>query len=220
MNGSAPPTPPVTPEGPDEPIGPGPAPPGHEGPWPAPDSLRCAIDKSWWDIHHSRDQTWKALQIVVAMTAGMIAIDWQLTDERATVAAGALVIVAAVFGISVAYRHRKQVEEPQIRVIRACERHLGIDFLYEEMRTPGVMHWWDTLAIWRSSVSVFIMRMQIVLVVFACIYMWVRHEVGYPPPPRGGGAAAITAPHTGPGMSGPELAPPADEDSRSRGDRP
>jgi hypothetical protein len=218
MNGSAPPTPPESPEGPDEPPGPGPPPPAHTGPWPAPDSLRSAIDKAWWDIHHSRDQTWKALQIVVAMMAGMIAIDWQLTDARATLAAGALVIVAAVFGISVAYRHRRQVEEPQIKVIRECERLLGIAYLYREMHEPRVMRWWDTLVIWRSSVSLFIMRMQIVLVVFACIYMGVRHEVGYPPQPDGA-APAATAPLAGAGTPGPVLAP-SDEDSRSRGDPP
>jgi hypothetical protein len=147
---------------------------------PDPDSLRSAIDKAWWDIHHSRDQTWKGLQIVVAMAAGMIAVDWQLAQEQATIASGALVVVSSVFGIAIAYRHRKRVEEPQFQVILAAEKALGVQYLYRGMQEPREMSWWEIPLPTRNSVSLFIIRMQLILAAFACVYVWNRHDVGYP----------------------------------------
>jgi len=212
-NGRPPPADTAIPGGGEPPV-----PPDGQGVRADGDSLRCALDKAWWDIHHSRDQTWRALQIVVAMAAGMIAIDWQLERQAATIAASVLVVIAAVFGVAVAYRHRKAVEERQWQVILKCERDLGIRYLYAGMREPRMMRWREIWVPWHTSVSLFIIRMQIVLMLFACLYAWFRHEVGYTQ------ATASVAGETVVASPDAAIPPPApnrsDEDSSLKGGHP
>ena len=64
------------------------------------ESIRLAMDQAWRDHHHARDQTWKAVQIEAVLAAGIVGVDFQLGNVGATIAAGVLVIIAAIFGIT------------------------------------------------------------------------------------------------------------------------
>lgn len=179
------------------------------------DSLRCALHKAWWDVHHSRDQTWKALQIVVAMAAGMIAIDWQVSALPATVAAGILVVFSAIFGVAVAVRHRNFTEKNQYAVIRECESQLGIRDLHDYPTDSASIS--PAVDIFRfntahQNVSVFIVRMNVVLAAFAIVWVVARVGVGYPEPAAAptpspvpaGAAAAPVSPTPPPPEGNPE----------------
>ena len=77
---------------------------------PKEDDIRAAMDQAWRDHHHARDQTWKALQMVAVLAAGVVGVDAQFEKPHATLAAAVLTIVGAAFGIAVTLRHRNNVE--------------------------------------------------------------------------------------------------------------
>ncbi len=49
------------------------------------ESIRLAMDQAWRDHHHARDQTWKALQIVVVLGAGLVTVDFNFNCETSVI---------------------------------------------------------------------------------------------------------------------------------------
>jgi hypothetical protein len=92
---------------------------------PDTESIREAMRLAWKDHHHARDQTWKGVQIVAVLVAGMITVDIQFANVWATVLAGVPVIVAAIFGYLITVNHRKLERRKFIHIMN-CEERLGL----------------------------------------------------------------------------------------------
>ncbi len=92
---------------------------------PDPDSVRMAMDHAWRDHHHARDQTWKALQMVAVLGAGLVTVDAEFENPIYTLTAGLLVVLGASFGLSVTHRHRG-LEIRKFVHIMNCEQWLGL----------------------------------------------------------------------------------------------
>ena len=134
---------------------------------PDPESIRLALDKAWQDHHHTRDQTWKSLQIEAALVAGLIGIDWQLATIQATVAAGLLVMIAAFFGMRITIQHRNNVECKKFDFITKFENALGIDTIIGgKTKLPGPISFFDAFNFNRNNTALFILRMHITIFIF------------------------------------------------------
>src|SRR5260370_20553650 len=92
---------------------------------PDKESVRLAMDLAWRDHHHAREQTWKAVQIEAALAAGLIGVDWQIRSVPATIAAGVLVVMSAIFGVLISLHHRK-LEVRKFTHIVNCEEFFGL----------------------------------------------------------------------------------------------
>jgi len=83
------------------------------------------MELAWRDHHHARDQTWKAVQIVAVLGAGLVTVDAQFGNPVATDAAAILVVLVAFFGILISLHHRK-LECRKFVHLMNCEEHLGL----------------------------------------------------------------------------------------------
>jgi hypothetical protein len=94
------------------------------------DSVRKAMELAWQDHHHARDQTWKTLQIVAVLAAGLLTIDYTYQKTIPTLCAAILVIIAAAVGVGITWSHRKLERRKFIHIMN-CEEYLGLhtDFL-------------------------------------------------------------------------------------------
>lgn len=142
---------------------------------PEPESIRLALDKAWQDHQHTRDQTWKSLQIEAAMIAGLIGIDWQLETIQATVAAGLLVMIAAFFGMRITIQHRNNVECKKFEFITKFEEALGIDTIIGgDTKIPETINFFDSFNYKKNNTALFILRMHITIFIFSAVYLVVR----------------------------------------------
>lgn len=95
-----------------------------------PESVRKAMEMAWIDHHHARDQTWKTLQIVAVLAAGLLTIDFTYQKIIPTLCAAILVIISAGVGAGITWSHRKLERRKFIHIMN-CEEFLGLhrDFL-------------------------------------------------------------------------------------------
>lgn len=155
------------------------------------------MDLAWRDHHHARDQTWKALQIEAVLGAGLVTVDAQHKDLNTTLAAAALVIVAALFGVLISWHHRK-LERRKIIHVYNCEEFLGLhrdDLLPKKQEGerladkpahvrdavvgfPEPFSWWRVFDIRRTNTALFIMRMHFAIIAFAAIVVIARSTTG------------------------------------------
>jgi len=150
---------------------------------PEPESVRLAMDQAWRDHHHARDQTWKAVQIEAVLGAGLITVDVQFGNIFATCAAGALVLIAAFFGILISLHHRNLEIRKLIHVLN-CEEYLGLrnnrlipsfdDDKEAGVKRPSKIPLWRVFDYRKRSTAVFIMRMHIAIMIFAVIIVIAR----------------------------------------------
>lgn len=96
-----------------------------EHPTPSDDSLRKVMELAWQDHHHARDQTWKTVQIVAVLGAGLLTIDFQHKSLVFTTLAAFLVILAATVGIGITWHHRL-LERRKLIHLMNCEERLGL----------------------------------------------------------------------------------------------
>jgi hypothetical protein len=138
------------------------------------DSIRLAMDLAWRDHHHMREQTWRALQIEAALAVGLVGVDWQIQNVYVTIAAGILVVVAALFGVLITLHHRKGEIRKFTHIVN-CEEALGLhreDLLPPDTtKLPRSLKFIDALNPWVQSTSVFILRMHIAILTFAILYV-------------------------------------------------
>lgn len=157
------------------------------------DSVRMAMDHAWRDHHHARDQTWKALQMVAVLGAGLVTVDAQFRNPISTLAAGFLVVVGASFGLAVTRRHRA-LEIRKFVHIMNCEQWLGLhrDELIPEdpgdeslsskpqrvrdgaVRLPRRFSLWDILNIGEHNTALFIARAHTTIALFAMLVVVMR----------------------------------------------
>lgn len=156
---------------------------------PEHDTVRAVMELAWRDHHHARDQTWKALQIVAVLGAGLVTVDAQFGKPVATIAATTLVVPAAVFGILITLHHRK-LECRKFRHIMNCEEYLSLrrkDLLpsYDDdpiagVKPPEQLSFWAIFNPRQRSTASFILRIHFAIMMFAIIVMvtrvctWVR----------------------------------------------
>ena len=81
------------------------------------ESVRKAMELAWKDHHHARDQTWKTVQIVAVIAAGLVTIDYQYKEILPTLCASILVAIAGVFGILITWNHRKLEKRKFIHIM-------------------------------------------------------------------------------------------------------
>jgi len=89
------------------------------------ESVLAAMSAAWGDHHHARDQTWKSLQMVAVLAAGLITVDVQFHNWIATLFAGILVLASSYFGVRITLNHRKLEIRKFIHIMN-CEEFLGL----------------------------------------------------------------------------------------------
>jgi hypothetical protein len=146
-----------------------------------PESIRLAMDLAWRDHHNMREQTWRALQIEAVLAAGLVGIDWQLQNLLATVAAGILVVIAAIFGVLITLHHREG-ERRKFMHITNCEEALGLhqeDLLPPSTtKIPSPLRFIDVFRPKVQNSAAFILRMHVSIMLFAVLYVVGRILVG------------------------------------------
>ncbi len=93
--------------------------------FPSEESIRKAMELAWRDHHHARDQTWKTVQIVAILGAGLLTVDVKYENFMATLCAAILVIIVAGFGTLITWNHRKLERRKFIHLMN-CEELLGL----------------------------------------------------------------------------------------------
>ena len=145
---------------------------------PEQESIRMAMDQAWRDHHHARDQTWRAVQIEALLAAGIVGVDFQMENFGATLAAGILVIIAAMFGIMISLHHRK-LEIRKFTHIMNCEEALGLHQpnLIDKVSLPSPITFWDAFHFRKMNTALFILRMHVAIMVFAVIFIVARYLI-------------------------------------------
>ncbi|MHB9037287.1 MAG: hypothetical protein ACYC64_11530 [Armatimonadota bacterium] len=119
---------------------------------PEPESLRLAMDEAWRVHQHTRDQTWKALQIEFALAVGVVGAAWQNKSLWVMVAVAIFVLIAALCGVQITLRHRNSVEVRKFHYIHDCEKKLGLPI---SGGVPSTITIWDAFRIWDVFLNVF-----------------------------------------------------------------
>jgi hypothetical protein len=157
---------------------------------PSRESVIAAMQAAWHDHQHARDQTWKTLQGIFVLAAGLVTVELQFNSLAATSFAAVLVIAGGIFGLLVTGHHR-EYERRKFTHIMRCEHVLGLRTVDEShprlLSTDdnAVLHWkekpeqvpvairWSDIA--RPSAQttpIFIMRIHAVMILFALLF-WV-----------------------------------------------
>ena len=133
------------------------------------DSIQLAMDQAWRDHHHTRDQTWKALQIEFLVVAGLVGADWQLQSSLVTIVAAILVCIVTVSGIQITLRHRNSVEVRKFEHIMNCEEALGLhtDSLICGVKPPSPISILDAFNPRKGNTALFILRMHLAIMAAA-----------------------------------------------------
>ncbi len=134
------------------------------------DTLLKQYEIQWQDHFQTRSQTWKGLEISVILAVALVGLDWKIDHQVATCIAAALLILVALFGMQITIRHRNKVEVKKFEIISDLERQLNL----ENHPLPPKITFWDVFRIRKSNTSLFILRMQFVLLVFAVTYFVFR----------------------------------------------
>lgn len=138
----------------------------------SPESYREMINLAWTDHLHTRDQTWKSLQIEVALAAGMLGVDIGIGSDYvlASIAISSLVAFAAFFGIQITLHHR-EVMIKNFTHITKCENKLGLGEItgYSDDNRPSEMKFWHAFDPRKNNTSAYILRMHVTILFFAIV---------------------------------------------------
>jgi hypothetical protein len=165
--------------------------------FPSEESIRKAMELAWKDHHHARDQTWKTIQIVSVLGAGLLTIDFQYKGFFPTLCAATLVIIAAWFGILITWNHRKLEKRKFIHLMN-CEELLGLhrddliplhpgDSSIKEksklvqasaVKVPDKFKILDAINPKKNNTALFILRMHIAIMLFAILIVILRYYNG------------------------------------------
>ena len=133
------------------------------------ESIRLAMDQAWRDHQHTRDQTWKALQIEFLVVAGVVGANWHLQSTLVSILAGIFVCIVVLCGIQITLRHRNSVEICKFRHIMNCEEALGLhrNHLISGVKPPCPISIRDAFNPKKGNTSLFILRMHLSILGFA-----------------------------------------------------
>lgn len=133
-------------------------------------NVRVALTQAWQDHQHSRDQTWKALQIEVVLVGSLIVVQYQFQNKYATLSTGILVLISALFGIAVTVHHRRY-QRQKFNQISKFERELGLLNLIGDLPEPKVLNWYDIINLSIGNTPLFIIRMYLAIIIFIIIFI-------------------------------------------------
>jgi len=139
---------------------------------PTEKALLKMLDVQWQDHFQTRNQTWKALEVMAIVAVALVGLDWQVSDYRVTIGTAFLLALVAVFGMLITFHHRNNVEITKFKVIRSTEEQLNI--ADPDFKPPRPIRLWDIFFLWKSNTSLFILRMQFVILLFAVGYLVLR----------------------------------------------
>jgi hypothetical protein len=160
---------------------------------PSEESLLKAMELAWKDHHHARDQTWKTVQMVAVLGAGLLTIDLQYKSLLATALSGLLVVLAAVVGVGITWNHRKLERRKFIHLMN-CEELLGLhrddiiplkggkdwathktDVVKDSaVSVPEVYGLWHIINPFKHNTSLFIVRMHFAIMAFTLLIVFLR----------------------------------------------
>lgn len=163
---------------------------------PSPETLRKAMELAWRDHHHARDQTWKTVQIVSVLAAGLLSIDFKFESIVATSLGAIPVVLSAGIGAAITWSHRK-LERRKIIHIMNCEELLGLhrddiiplDIGKEKMadksdivrdsavKYPPLHSFTKIFNPFKHNTSLFIFRIHIAIMLFTIIVVYLRWKM-------------------------------------------
>lgn len=151
-------------------------------------SVIAAMQDAWRDHQHARDQTWKTLNGVVFLTAGLVTVQYQFRDHWATSFAALLALVAGCFGLLIT-KHHREYERRKFTHIMRCEHLLGLRTVDENderllstdanavlhwkdhaEKVPTPIEWIDIVKPGEQNTALFIMRMHAGFIIFTLIF--------------------------------------------------
>jgi hypothetical protein len=164
-----------------------------EKPMPSEAALLKAMELAWKDHHHARDQTWKTVQMVAVLGAGLVTLDLQYRSALATALSALLVVIAGGVGVGITWNHRKLERRKFIHLMN-CEELLGlhrddiiplhagddwskgksdlvVDGAVSVPRMYGVL---DIVNPLKHNTSLFILRIHLALMAFAFLVVVLR----------------------------------------------
>lgn len=168
---------------------------------PSEESLLKAMEMAWKDHHHARDQTWKTVQMVAVLAAGLLTVDLQYRTIFATLPSAILVGIAAIVGIGITWNHRK-LERRKFIHLKNCEELLGLhrddviplrggdgwevgkskEVIDGAVSVPNLYSIWDIFRIiTKHNTSLFILRTHIAIFLFALVVVIMRAGLTYGP---------------------------------------
>jgi len=139
---------------------------------PSEAALLKLLDIQWQDHFQTRSQTWKALEITSLIAVALVGIDWKIDNPSVTIVVAFLLATVALFGMQITLRHRNSVEVTKFKIIKSVGEDLAL--VDSKLELPKSIHWWDVFLFWKSNTSLFILRMQFVLLLFAIGYLVFR----------------------------------------------
>jgi hypothetical protein len=139
---------------------------------PSEASLLKLLDIQWQDHFQTRNQTWKALEIAALLAVALVGADWKINNQQVTMVVAFLLATVALFGMQITLRHRNRVEVMKFNIIKSVGEDLGL--VDSKLELPKSIHWWDVFLFWKSNTSLFILRMQFVILIFSIGYLVLR----------------------------------------------
>jgi hypothetical protein len=139
---------------------------------PTEQALLKVLDIQWQDHFQTRSQTWKALEITAIIAVALVGLDWRIGNRLVTIVVASLLAMVALSGMQITLRHRNEVEITKFKIIKSVEEQLAI--VDPSIKLLGHIHWWDVFLFWKSNTSLFILRMQFVILLFAVGYLVLR----------------------------------------------
>ena len=145
---------------------------------PTPESLRSMMSYAWQDHFHTRDQTWKAIQIEAILAAGLLGVDFKFGSEYefVTVAVGILVMAAAYFGARISIHHRVVMVKNFDHILK-CEEMLGLHDSVAKpnsLSSPSKLKFIHAFDPTKNNTATYILRMHVTLLIFAFIFVIIR----------------------------------------------
>lgn len=139
---------------------------------PSEAALLKLLDIQWQDHFQTRSQTWKALEITALIAVALVGLDWKIDNRLVTLVVAGLLAIVALFGMQITVRHRNNVEVMKFKIIKSVGEELGL--VDSKLELPNPIRWWYVFLFWKSNTSLFILRMQFVILLFAIGYLVFR----------------------------------------------
>jgi len=107
---------------------------------PERDDLRVWLQTIWQDIHHSRNQEWQCLQIVIWIFIGLMGLSTLEEVKQRALYFSVAAMFTSLVGFGITWHHRLLFNE-QIYIVNRIGDLLGIDYQkykkeYEEQKQP------------------------------------------------------------------------------------
>jgi hypothetical protein len=145
----------------------------NEGGLPSEASLLKFMEMEWQDHFQTRVQTWRMIEIEALLAIALVGIDWQLDSILVTSCMATLLIILAFLGGRLTIHHRNSVEVRKITHIISIEKRLGMltPDLFGDVTPPARIEGWRDAISMRSNTSLYILRLHMIIMAFAVLYL-------------------------------------------------